>query len=424
MNVLLKNGRVIDPANRVDRVMDLRVAGDVVAEVRPSLPAREDEVFDCAGMVVAPGFIDAHVHFRQPGFEHKETIATGSAAAAAGGYTTVVCEPNTKPPRDSRERVAEVLAIGERDGVVRVLTKACLTRGSEGREVSPLLAGPDAAGAAAASDDGNPVLSRRVMLEACRAAARHGLVVTPHSEDSHQSNARLPEVDDAPPGLRGEFADEAALVERDIACAREAGCRLHIAHVSLAASLDLIRKAKAQGLPVTCEATPHHLTLAADAQRELGPNACMCPPLRSADDVRALREAVADGTVDCLATDHAPHSAQDKADGAMGVIGLETAFGVLHTKMVAEGEIALPELVALMTSKPAAVLGLPYGRLSVGACADIVVIDPRRAWTVDVEAFASRSRNCPFAGWALVGRPVLTLSRGKVVSGRRGAGPA
>ena len=416
MTILLKNGRVIDPANGLDRVMDVRIDGERIAGVGPSLsPEQGERMIDCTGRVVAPGFVDPHVHFRQPGYERKETIATGSAAAAAGGYTTVLCEPNTRPPRDTRGRVDEALRIAERDAAVRVLTKACLTAESKGLEVSPILRGDDVAGAAAVSDDGNPVLSHRVMLEACRQAARHGLVVTPHSEDSHYSNAQIAHVVDAPAGLRGDFRDEAIFVARDIECARESGCRLHIAHVSLAESVDLIRQAKGAGLPVTCEATPHHLLLTSDDEARIGPNARMNPPLRPASDRDALRAALADGTIDCIATDHAPHTEHDKAEGAMGVIGLETAFGVLNTRLVETGCVSLPKLIDLMSAAPARIFGLPFASLSPGSCADLVVVDPAVAWTVDAGAFRSLSRNCPFEGWPLKGRSVLTIARGRVV---------
>ena len=419
MTMLLKNGRVIDPANEVDGIADVRIADEAIDEVRPELsPVPDEEVIDCTGWMVAPGFVDPHVHFRQPGYEHKETIETGAAAAAAGGYTTVICEPNTNPPRDTQERVDEVLRIAA-GRPVRVLTKACLTTESKGLEVSAILRRSELSGVAAGSDDGNPVLSRSVMLEACRAAARHGLAVTPHSEDSHYSNGQTASVADAPAGLRGDFCDEAVFVKRDIESAREAGCRLHIAHVSLAESLGLIRQAKGDGLPVTCEAAPHHLTLTADDAQKIGPNACMNPPLRSKADGQALRAALLDGTVDCIATDHAPHTDEEKVDGSMGVIGLETAFGVLNTCLVETGCISLVRLAELMAVGPARIFGLPFGTLSRGAVADVVVIDPATPWTVDSTVFESKSRNCPFEGWHLTGRPVLTVSMGKTVFDRR-----
>lgn len=419
MSMLLRNGRVIDPANGVDGITDVRIVGEVIAEVGPGpSPAAGDEVVDCIGLVVAPGFVDPHVHFRQPGYEHKEMIETGAAAAAAGGYTTVICEPNTNPPRDTQERVDEVLRIAA-DQPIRVLTKACLTTESRGLEVSPILRAVKLSSVAAASDDGNPVLSRSVMLEACHAAARHGLVVTPHSEDSHYSNDQMASVADAPVGLSGDFCDEAIFVKRDIECAREAGCRLHIAHVSLAESLDLIREARADGLPVTCEAAPHHLTLTAEDAQKIGANAHMNPPLRSEADIQALRAALLDGTVDCIATDHAPHTDEEKADGSMGVIGLETAFGVLNTCLVETGCVSLARLIELMTVGVTRIFGLPLGTLSEGAVADVVVIDPTRSWTADSTEFESKSRNCPFEGWHLTGQPVVTVGRGRVVSDRR-----
>ena len=416
MTILLTNARVIDPANGLDRVMDVRIDGERIAGVGASLCAEQgDRIIDCTGRVVAPGFVDPHVHFRQPGYEQKETIGTGSAAAAAGGYTTVLCEPNTRPPRDTRSRVDEVLRIAGSDAAMRVLTKACLTAESKGLEVSQILRGEDVAGVAAASDDGNPVLSHRVMLEACRQAGRHGLVVTPHSEDSHYSNTQIAHVADAPAGLRCDFRDEAIFVARDIECARESGCRLHLAHVSLAESVDLIRQAKDAGLPVTCEGTPHHLLLTTGDEARIGQNARMNPPLRADSDRDALCSTLADGTIDCIATDHAPHTERDKAAGAMGVIGLETAFGVLNTRLVDTGCVSLPKLIDLMSAAPARIFGLPFGTLSPGSCADVVVLDPAMAWTVDAGAFRSLSRNCPFDGWPLKGLPVLTVARGRIV---------
>ncbi len=415
--ILLKNGRLIDPANGIDDVLDLRIGAGRIAEVGANLTSKPgDEAIDCSGLVVAPGFIDPHVHFREPGFEQKETLGTGSAAAAAGGYTTVICEPNTNPPRDTRKRIDEFYEIAARDACIRVLTKACLTEESRGLSVSAILRGDDAAGVAAASDDGNPVLSGSVMTDACRVAGRLGLVVSPHCEDSHYSIEKAPEVDDAPPGLRHDFTDEPLWVARDIECAREAGARLHVGHISLKAALDLVLEARGQGQPVTCEVTPHHLILTADDVAKYGPNARMCPPLRSARDVAALRRALADGHIDCIATDHAPHTAEDKAAGANGIIGLETAFGLLHAHLVESGVLTLPKLIELMTVGPARIFGLPYGTLAAGACADVVVIDPDAKWDMRVDDFKSKSRNCPFIGWSLRGRPVMTIAGGRAVA--------
>ncbi len=417
MSLLLQHARVVDPSQRIDALLDVRLSEGRVAELGEALAPRAGErVVDCAGLVAAPAFVDPHVHFRQPGFERKETIATGSAAAAAGGYATVLCEPNTRPPCDRRERVDEFYALARRGACIRALTKACLTKDAQGAELSPILQDGRAEGVAAVSDDGSPVVSERVMRAACERAAELGLVVSPHSEDSPDALARVDSTDDAPAGLRGDFTDEPIWVARDLQCAADAGARIHLSHLSLEASLRLVRRAKAERPgAVTCEAAPHHLTLTSDDVERYGPNARMCPPLRSEADAAALRAALAEGLIDCVATDHAPHTKEDKAAGANGVIGLETAFAVLHTRLVLRGDLSLPQLIERMTIGPARAFGLDAGSLAPGAWADVVVLDLERVWTPTADELKSRSCNCPFLGWRLVGRPVLTIAGGRIV---------
>jgi dihydroorotase len=428
--VLLQNVRLTDPAAGVDGVCDVLVGGDRVRAVATALSPADGRdalraggaesvrvtVVQGEGLWLWPGLVDGHVHLREPGFTHKETIRTGTEAAAAGGFTTVICEPNTDPPPDTVERVRALRDVIRQDALVRVGIKAAMTVGRHGRrpvDVAALAAEPDVA---ALSDDGDPVVDADLMADLCRRAAHCGALLTPHCEDSPRGLDAL--TAGAKAGfVPGEpYANEARYVERDLALAARAGCRIHFSHVSLARTVGAIVRARARegGCSATFEVTPHHLLLCADDYAS-GDAPRVCPPIRSAEDRDALRRAVADGSVDAIATDHAPHTAREKAAGASGLLGLETALGLVLTHLVGKDGISPSDAVRLMSLGPARIFRLPAGALTDGSPADMVLIDPGWEWTVDADAFRSRSRNTPFAGWRLRGKAVATYVGGREV---------
>lgn len=391
--LLIQGGRLLDPLSGLDAVGDLLVRDGVIAELGAAASRAPAETIPAHGLVVCPGLMDLHVHLREPGEEHKETVATGTRAAAAGGFTVVVCEPNTAPPRDTAERIAELLAIVRRDAVVQVLPKGCITLGQQGEQVAELAA-LRAAGAVAASDDGRAVADAGVMREAMRRAKALGMPLTVHTEGP-------------------------AMVARDIGLAAEVGGAVHFSHVSLAEEADLIMAAQQRGLRVTGEVTPHHLALCAEEAPAEDANYRVNPPLRSARDRAALGMALRGGVISVVASDHAPHSPEEKAlpyhEAPPGVIGLETTLGVIWTDLVRPG--LLSELAALraMTAGPAAVLGREPPGLRPGGLADITLFDPEAQWVVDPRCFHSKGRNCPFSGRRLYGKAVGTISAGRVV---------
>ena len=425
--VLFQNAHLTDPAAGVDGVRDLLVVGGhvrhvstsiSVAEARAALPeggpGGDLVVVQAEGLLLWPGLVDGHVHLREPGFTHKETIRTGTTAAAAGGFTTVVCEPNTEPPADTVERARQLRDTIRRDAVVRVGIKAAMTVGRRGREpvdVAALAAEP---GVVALSDDGDPITDAALMSELCRRAAECGALLTPHCEDSPRGLEDLSSGADVGFEPGEPYANEARYVARDLALAIRTGCRIHFSHVSLAQTVRSIGQARANagGTPVTFEATPHHLLLCTD-QFAPGEVPGVCPPIRSGEDRDALRRALLDGAVDCIATDHAPHTAEEKAAGASGLLGLETALGLVLTHLVGEDGLAPADAVRLMSVAPARIFGLPGGTLAPGSPADLVLIDPEREWTVDPVEFRSKSRNTPFAGWRLRGKAVATYVAGR-----------
>jgi len=448
-SLLLMGGRVIDPASGRDEVGDLVIEGGLIARIGPPGFARAEpgfavakpgslkgaeRVLDCRGRIVSPGFIDLHVHFREPPVARAasrvggadlaalpETIETGTAAAVGGGFTTVCAMPNTDPPMDSAEAVAYYIRRGRETGLARVLPIGAMTRRRAGREPADLDA-MKVAGAVAFSDDGSDVADAKVFEAVLRRAAAIGAVAICHCEDATLAAGGI--VNDGPmtlalglPGIPAE-AEEAA-VERACRLAAETGCRVHVAHVSTAGAVAAVRRAKAEGAPVTAEATPHHLALTHEALRGRESVFKVSPPLRSASDVAAVVEAVRDGTIDCLATDHAPHTAAAKAKGLVaappGVIGLESALPVYVRALIEPGTLDWPDLLARLTINPARVLNLDAGTLAVGAAADVTVIDPNEPWVIDPAHFASRARNCPFAGWKVKGRVKQTLVGGRVV---------
>jgi dihydroorotase len=421
--LLLKGGRVVDPVQGLDQTLDVMIADGLVEEVSPRVLPRGATVVEVKGLVVCPGFIDIHTHLREPGQEHKETIATGTRAAAAGGFTAVCAMPNTVPVNDQAGITRAMIERARTEGVVRVYPIGAITRGQKGEELAEL-GDLREAGCVAFSDDGRPVASARVMRRALEYAKAFDAVLIDHCEEpSLHEKAAMNEGEVATVlGLRGSPAvGEAIMVERDVLLAELVGGRVHVAHISSAASVDAVRRGKARGVRVTAEATPHHLLLTDELVRETSydTNTKMNPPLRSEADRQAVIAGLRDGTIDCIATDHAPHAVDDKKveydQAAFGVVGLETAAALGLDRLVGPGLLSLPQLVALMSTNPARVLSLPGGSLAPGSPGDVTVLDLGRTRQVDPSRFESLSRNTPFGGLVLKGWPAMTIVGGRVV---------
>ncbi|MBN2209932.1 MAG: dihydroorotase [Sedimentisphaerales bacterium] len=420
--LLLTNGRIIDPANNVDAVGDVLVRdGKIVAigDVKAAKPNPEQTI-DVQGLIVAPGLIDMHVHLREPGDEEEETIASGAAAALAGGFTSIACMPNTDPAIDNEATVDFVYRQAARAKQANVFPVGAITKGRKGEElaeIGQMVRG----GAVAFSDDGDGVQNPAVMLRALKYAAMFDKPLLQHCQDNALAgkgcmNAGYLATVLGLPGI-SPLAEELMLY-RDIQLAKQAKARYHAQHVSTAGSATLVAQAKNAGLSITAEVTPHHLLLTDDNCKDYDPNYKMNPPLRTADDIAALRRAVADGVIDCLVTDHAPHLRSEKEleflYAPCGIIGLDCAVGLYVKALIEPKVIEWPRLIAMMTVNPARILGLKKGTLTPGADADITLIDPSCRWTVDVEQFRSKSRNCPYHGWELTGRAVATIVAGDV----------
>ncbi len=423
--LLLRGGRVIDPSRGTDGLADVLLAGGKVESVGRNIHAPEAEVLDVAGRVVAPGLIDLHVHLREPGQEELETVATGAMAAAAGGFTAVCAMPNTDPVTDNQAAVGFVVRQAIRAAKARVYPIGAISLGQKGQQLAEFgeMVG---AGAVAVSDDGRPVVSSHLMRTALEYARTFGIPVADHCEDPTLSaggsmheglvSTRL--------GLKGiPAAAEEIMVARDILLAELTGGHVHLCHMSTRGSVELIRRAKERSITVTAEATPHHFALTHERVGDYDTNAKMNPPLREPEDREAIREGLRDGTIDVIATDHAPHHYDAKErefdEAPNGIVGLETALGLAIRELVEPGLLTLPELLERMSTRPARIFHLPGGTLAVGAPADVVVFDPARRWTVRPEAFHGLSRNTPFAGEELVGQADLTIVDGRVVY-RRG----
>ena len=423
MSLLIRNGRVVDPAGGTDAVTDVWVADGRIHKLGRGLKAPAGaEIIDATGKVVCPGFIDIHVHLREPGFEYKETIASGTRAAAAGGFTAVACMANTFPVNDNRAVTDYILARAKVEGVVRVYPIGAVTRNLEGTQLAEMAEQAEA-GCVAFSDDGNCVMNAELYRRAMEYALPFGTPVISHAEDCHLAHgAPMNEgLVSTELGLSGQpGAAEDVMVARDIILAELTGAHLHVAHISTAGAVRLVREAKARGVRVTAEVTPHHLVLTDEAVRTYDPNCKMAPPLRTKRDVEACLEALVDGTIDCVATDHAPHALSEKesefAEAANGVVGLETAVALLLDRLVRPGVIDLPTLVSRLSPGPARLLNLPGGSLAPGATADITILDLEQPWTVDPATFQSRSRNTPFAGFTGRGGPWMTLVGGVKVT--------
>lgn len=422
MDLLIRNGRLVDPASGLDGPGDVLIERGLVSQVGPRLAAPPGvTVVDAGGRPVAPGFIDIHVHLREPGYEYKETVATGTRAAAAGGFTAVACMANTSPVNDTRAVTDLILTRARREGVVRVYPIGAVTRGLKGAELAELGELAEA-GCVAYSDDGRPVMHAGLLRRALEYAQGFGKPVISHAEDLglSEGGAMHEGAVSTELGLRGiPAAAEEIMVARDIALAELCDHRVHVAHVSTAAAVRLVRDAKARGVPVTAEVTPHHLLLTDEALRTYDPNAKMAPPLRGKRDVEACREALADGTIDAIATDHAPHALTDKEveldQAANGIVGLETAVPLCLTHLVGARVLDLPTLVARLTAGPARVLDLPGGTLAPGGPGDVTILDLAREHLIDPARFHSKSRNTPFGGWRCVGGPWMTVVGGRVV---------
>ena len=426
--LLLRGGRVIDPSQGLDATRDVLLMEGVVAEVGTALGTPDGvEIVEARGLVVAPGLIDIHVHLREPGREDVETVASGARAAAAGGFTAVCAMPNTDPVTDNQAAVAFIVKQAAAAGAARVYPIGAISLGQKGLQLAEF-GELVAAGAVAVSDDGHPVVSSHLMRMALSYARAFGIPVADHCEDPtlkghgvmHEGvvSARL--------GLHGiPAAAEEIMVARDLLVAELTGGHIHLCHMSTRGSVDLIRHAKARGVRVTAEVTPHHFTLTHEACEGYNTNAKMNPPLREAADVEALRGALKDGTIDVIATDHAPHHYDAKErefdDAPFGILGLETALGLALTELVGTGVLSLPELIERMSTKPARVFDLPGGTLRRGTAADVVMLDPAARWTVDAERFFSQSRNTPFGGRELTGRVVRTVVGGQTVFPRAAA---
>jgi dihydroorotase len=425
MKILIKGGHVLDPAHGVDGNLDLLIEDGKVARIGKDLQAPGAETIDAAGKVVTPGLVDIHVHLRDPGYEYKEDIVSGTRAAVAGGFTSVACMPNTNPVNDNKSVTLYIRRKAVEEGYANVFPVGSVTKGLKGESLSEM-GDLKEAGCVALSDDGRPVTSGELMRRAMEYAHPFGLSIISHAEDLSLVGEGV--MNDGfvatELGLKGiPWVAEDAAVARDVMLAEYTGARLHVAHVSTRGAVEIIRAARKRGVRVTCEATPHHFTLTEDAVRGYDTNAKMNPPLRSAEDVAAVRAGLADGTIDAIATDHAPHHFDEKNVefniALNGIVGLETALP-LTLRLVKDGLLSLTEAVSRLTAGPAMALGIPRGTLETGAPADVTIIDPELKWTVEAGKLLSKSKNTPFDGWKMKGAATHTIVGGKVVW-KRGA---
>ncbi|MGD0584909.1 MAG: dihydroorotase [Oryzomonas sp.] len=425
MNLLIKNGRVIDPSQNFDDVADVLVEAGLVKEIGKNLKAPAGvETVDAAGKYVVPGLVDMHVHLRDPGLEYKEDIVSGTRAAAAGGFTSIACMPNTKPVIDNKAVASYIINKARSEGFCNVFPVGCITYGMGGERMAEMGELKEA-GCVAVSDDGRPVANAELMRRALEYARGMGILVISHAEDLALVGEGVMNegFTSTELGLKGipRVAEDIATA-RDVMLSEYTNSPIHIAHVSTRGSVRIIREAKARGVKVTCETAPHYFTLTDDAVRGYDTNAKMNPPLREADDVAAVKEGLRDGTIDCIATDHAPHHLDEKDvefNAALnGIIGLETSLP-LSLKLVEDGVLTINELVAKMSINPSKILGITRGSLQIGNVADVTVIDPSVEWTVETEKLASKSSNTPFSGWRMKGVATCTILGGAVAFSRK-----
>ena len=421
MNYLIRGGRVIDPSGNIDETLDILVSDGKIRDIGKSIQAKDASVIDAGGMIVTPGLIDMHVHLREPGREDEETVLTGTRAAAKGGFTTVVCMPNTDPAIDSVENLNKLNAIIAKDAVVNVVPAGAITIGRLGKELTDIKAMAKE-GVAAISDDGSSVEDAELMLKALKSARSAGVVVIDHCEDQALSNKGVMNKGfmSTKLGLRGISREsEWMRVERDIALAEKAGAKIHIAHVSCKESADVIRKAKKRGVSVTAETAPHYFALTDECTATYDTNTKINPPLRTAADAAAIKEALSDGTIDVIASDHAPHTDCEKDVefdlAPFGKIGLESSLGVSLLELVEGKVLTWPGLIEKFTANPARILGLKFGTLKKGAQADITILDPKKEYTIARGTLESKSKNSPFVGWSVTGRVEHIFVAGKPV---------
>jgi len=420
-SLLIKNGHIIDPASNFDATADLLIEDGKVARVQSEIGSSADKVLDAAGLVVAPGFIDLHVHLREPGREDEETIESGSQAAAAGGFTSICCMPNTSPVNDNPAVTSYILKEAERHAVTRVFPIGAISLGSLGEKLAEI-GEMVSAGIVGISDDGKPVMNGQLMRRAMEYSLPFKIPVIEHCEDLFLSARGVMNEGyySTVLGLKGmSRTAEDTMAARDMILANLTGAHIHIAHISTRGALELVREAKRQGVHVTCEVTPHHFSLTDAACSEYDTNTKMSPPLRADDDVAAMIEGLSEGTIDCIATDHAPHNPNEKMlefdQAPFGITGLETALGLAMTHLYHRGKIGLNRLVELFSTHPARIINKPLGQLQPGLEADVTIFDTKSEWTYDVAQTESKSRNTPFDGAKLKGQVAATIVAGKIV---------
>lgn len=422
MKILIKNGHVVDPLTKRDGICDVLVEDEKIKTVAPEIAEEADQILDASGCYVMPGFIDLHVHLRDPGLEYKETLETGGKAAVRGGVTTVCAMPNTKPVVDNKEKVEDVHARALTDSPAHVIQIGAVTVGQAGEALADIK-GMAEAGCHAISEDGKSVMNASLYRQGMKTAKEAGISVFAHCEDITMVEGGVMNADENAKrlGLKGiTNSVEDVIVARDILLAKETGVRLHLCHCSTADSVEMIRLAKEEGLPVTGEVCPHHFILTADDIPEDDGNYKMNPPLRAKADVEALKKGLADGIMDVISTDHAPHSAEEKnksmAQAAFGIVGLETSAALTYTELVKKGVISVMDMAEKMSYNPAQILGLTdKGSVSEGKIADLVIFDPEKTYKIDKNTFFSKGKNTPFDGWEVTGEVKVTLADGKVV---------
>lgn len=417
--IVIKNGRVIDPSSKLNEKKDILVEDGKIVKVDNNIPADDAREINAKNLIVSPGFIDLHVHLREPGFEYKETIETGARAAAAGGFTAICCMANTNPVNDNGTVTRTIIQIAQKAASSLVFPIGAVTKKLEGKELAEIGEMKES-GAVALSDDGHCLQNPRILRNAMEYGSMFGLTVVEHCEDESAKGGVINEGEiSADCGIRGiPSTAEVTIAVRNIVISEYTGLPIHLAHISAQGTVEAVRTARAKGIKVTCEVTPHHFTLTEKELKGFDPDYKMNPPLRTKEDISSIKEGLADGTIDCIATDHAPHAQWEKEveldNAPFGVVGLETALG-LSLRLVEEGVLTLEQMISLFTNRPASIFNLPGGSLAEGSPADICIFDPDREWTVTPHEFFSKGRNTPFKGWKLKGKNLVTIVGGDIV---------